>query len=125
MEDEHGAAGCDRGTGNREGDRGVAQRQPGYPFGDEPREKLQVAVIRLEQAAPWMKQRSRQEDLVILGPDAVPGRDSYLTLEQDPRSCRDRDEVGQTADHGSAPRPWCLRRLREQRSQDGAHAVES
>ena len=123
VEDEQRASGRDERSGDREDGRRVAQRQIGRELGDQPRDELDVSVVR-DQQVPGFLQRLRHEDLQILGVDAIPdrepgARDAHQHHE-DPESDRgDLQENGKAARYAPGPR---LRGLREQLTEypDGA-----
>ena len=70
---EQRADGRDEGPGSRVDPRGVPQLQQRDDLPEDARHQLQVAAKGGEQV-PRMRERSDEEDAVVLGIDQVPGR---------------------------------------------------
>ena len=115
---EQRARGCDESAADREGDRGVPDRQQRGNLADQAGDQLQVPAIRLQQV-PGMRERPGQVDARVLGVGALPDRPAADTGQHHQRAKGDRgdlDEQERPAREASAgatrPAPGTGRRAR-------------
>ena len=87
--------------GRREARGGRPQRQQRHELADQPGDELQVAVIGDEQV-PRALQRLDEEDPVVLGVHAVPGRDAADAGQQHDRPRRRQPRPGETPTRATA-----------------------